>query len=160
MNAPSTFLALLRAHLERIGLPVADLQPDHLCYRTDTMERYRSLRDGLFAQNTLLGEHFIGGRPIATFRMAVGHPFGGHVIDVVELAAPKPDRPYAEGWEHAEFVVPEDLRCFVRRHDHLPWDLGSADKAHGGEVRLSFGTISVKFRRMPLAKAIALESRG
>lgn len=160
MNDPSTFLALLWARLEQIGLAVADLQPDHLCYRTDSLERYRELRDGLLAQNTLLGEHLIGGRPIATFRMAVGHPFGGSVIDVVELAAPKPGRPYAEGWEHAEFVVPEDLRALVRRHDQLPWDLSGAEKTHGAEVRLFFGAISVKFRRTPLAAAIAAESRG
>ncbi|MCC6841349.1 MAG: VOC family protein [Flavobacteriales bacterium] len=157
LEDPAGFLKVLQERMRQGGLDPRHLQADHLCYRTESLQRYEALREMMRERNELLGEQVINGRPIATFRLARAYPLLPGAISIVELAAPKAGSPYAEGWEHAEFVVHEDLRAFARRHSRLDWDLGGADKPHGAELRLRFGDCSVKFRRIPLAQAIALE---
>ncbi|MBP8824009.1 MAG: VOC family protein [Flavobacteriales bacterium] len=158
MNDPGRFLDLLLDHLDGTGLDLDDLRPDHLCYRTENHQRYHQLRDELGASNTLLGEHLINGRLIATYRMAQAFPSRAGAFHVVELAAPKAGKPYKEGWEHAEFIVTGDLHTFAARHGRIAWDMTGAGKAQGAELRLYFGGLGVKFRRIPLAEVIAAEN--
>lgn len=161
---PSPFLDQLFAALHADGLHVQDLELDHLCYRVASLERYSACRT-LFAQHgELLAESIIGGRPIATYRLHQPIVYRDRRIHVVELASPKVGSLYPEGYEHAEFVVPElgstsDLRAFTERYPALPWDLGDIDKVTNADVRLRYAGLSVKFHRETLADVIAQEKR-
>lgn len=157
---PGPFLERLLAELDQLGAEVNDLHLDHLCYRVGTTERYALLRDALCADGELLAETMIGGRPIATFRLHEPIIHDQRAIHLVELPAPKPGSPYAEGWEHAEFVVDEDLLSFTQRYPQVNWDLSDLDKPVNADVRLRLGDISVKFHRMALDEVIRREQAG
>ncbi len=143
-----------------MGVEVNGLHLDHLCYRVGTTERYALLRDALCADGELLAETMIGGRPIATFRLRTPIIHDQRAIHLVELPAPKPGSPYAEGWEHAEFVVDEDLLSFTQRYPQVNWDLSDLDKPVNADVRLRLGDISMKFHRMALDEVIRREQAG
>lgn len=157
LPSPSTFLETLFAAVERDGIATASLVLDHLCYRVETKARYAEWKGLLSKNGKLLGEHLIGGRPIATFKLKEPFLFRGRTIDVIELPAPKPGSPYAEGYEHAEFVVGEDPRLFAARYPSLEWDVSGADKAINADVRLSYDGFSVKFHERSLEEVIVLE---
>ncbi len=155
---PSIFLQRLFAALEQDGIAAAPLVLDHVCYRVETAERYAAWRDHLSKNGTLLGEHVIGGRPIATFKLYRPFILQGRAIDVIELPAPKNGSPYAEGYEHAEFVVGEDPQVFAARYPSLNWDLSGAEKKINADVRLGYGGFSVKFHERSLEEVIAEEN--
>lgn len=157
---PQAFLERLFAALEQAGVDVSGMPLDHLCYRVGTMERYAQLKQALCDDGELLAETIIGGRPIATFRLHAPIIHGHRGIHLVELPAPKPGRPYAEGWEHAEFVVNEDLLTFTERHPLVTWDLGDLHKPMNADVRLHLGEMNVKFHRMALDEVIRLERKS
>jgi len=156
---PEAFLEQLFAGLELVGVDVSGMHLDHLCYRVGTTERYAQLKQALCDDGELLAETIIGRRPIATFRLHAPIIHGHRAIQLVELPAPKPGRPYAEGWEHAEFVVNEDLLPFTERHPLVTWDLGDLNKPVNASVRIRLGDIRVKFHRMTLDEVIRLERR-
>lgn len=154
---PTDFLRRVFAALRNDGISLEDLPLDHLCYRVASMERYAEWKCALAEAGVLLGENSIGGRPIATYRLHVPFLFDGRAIHVVELPAPKPGSPYAEGWEHVEFVVGEAPRTFAQRYPTLPWDLSGAKKPINGDVRLGYDGFSVKFHERAVAVVIAEE---
>lgn len=114
------------------------------------MGRYEVLRTMLAQHGTLLGEHMIGGRPIATFRLNEPFLFEGRSIEVIELPAPKHGSDYAEGFEHAEFVVDEEPLEFSKRYPLLKWDLFGISKSINADVRLNYDGYSVKFHQRSL----------
>lgn len=154
---PIPFLKRLFEALEQDGIATEGLPLDHLCYRVETLERYMAWKSLLSKNGRLLGEQVIGGRPIATFKLHTPFSFGGRLIDVVELPAPKPGSPYTEGWEHAEFVAGEDPRAFAARYPALTWDHSGADKPVNADVRLGYAGFSVKFHERALEVVIAGE---
>ncbi len=157
MLNPSGFLRKLFDALASAGVDTKGFVLDHLCYRVGSMERLVELRKELDATSTLLGESIIGGRAIATYRLDEPFLFEARRIDVVEVPAPKLGSPYPEGFEHAEFVVEEELLAFTERYPDLPWDLSGSTKPLNAEVRLRFDGLSVKFHRQPLAEVIEQE---
>ena len=157
MTAPTSFLQKLFAALAECSVDVSGLELDHLCYRVEEQDRFIVLKEQLHANGTLLSESMIGGRPIACYRLHDPFQFEGRHIDVLELPAPKSGSPYPEGYEHAEFVVTEELIAFTQRYPKLAWDLSDIDKAINADVRLRFDGFSVKFHRRALADVIADE---
>ena len=160
MNAlpdPSRFLEQLFKALSDDGIDVSVFELDHLCYRVETMERYAELQGRLLEEGSLLGEHEIGGRPIATVRLHVPFTFQNRTVAVIELPAPKPGSPYPEGFEHAEFVVNMEPMEFAAHYPALDWDHSGAHKTVNADVRRSYDGCSVKFHRLGLAEVIALE---
>lgn len=156
---PTLFLQHLFAALHADGVDVEDMELDHLCYRVATVVRYSTCMD-LFAQHgTLLAESLIAGRPIATYRLHQGFRFRERIIDMVELPSPKPGSTYPEGYEHAEFVVEEDLLVFTQRYPKLAWELDDLRKTTNPDVRLLYPGFSVKFHRQRLSDVIATEQR-
>ena len=154
---PSLFLQRLFEALAHDGIVTDGLPLDHLCYRVETTDRYTAMKALLSKNGRCLGEHTIGGRPIATYTLNTPFTFQGRSIDVVELPAPKTGSPYTEGWEHAEFVVDEEPKAFAARYPQLNWDLSGADKKSNADVRLSYDGFSVKFHRRALSEVIAAE---
>ena len=160
MNAlpdPNSFLERLFAALRADGIDVPTFALDHLCYRVETLERYAELKGKLLEEGFLLGEHVIGGRPIATVRLHVPFTFQNRSIAVIELPAPKAGSPYPEGYEHVEFVVDMEPTEFAARYPTLDWDLSGAHKTVNADVRRNYDGCSVKFHRLALAEVIALE---
>ena len=157
MLDPVSFLRKLFAALAEHEVDVSRLPLDHLCYRVESAEQYQALRTDLDMKAVLLGEHQIGGRLIATYRLLNPFHFEGRNIDVLELPAPKPGSPYPAGFEHAEFVANEGLMEFTLRYPRLAWDQSGMDKTINGDVRLRFDGFSVKFHRRALADVIADE---
>ena len=160
MNAlpdPSRFLEQLFKALSDDAIDVSVFELDHLCYRVETMERYAELKDKLLDEGSLLGEHQIGGRPIATVRLRNPLIFQNRSIAVIELPAPKPGSSYPEGYEHVEFVVDLEPMEFAACYPTLDWDLSGAHKSVNADVRRNYDGCSVKFHRLGLAEVIALE---
>lgn len=151
---PSVFLMRLFRALAQDDIDVSALELDHVCYRVATEERYHELKAGLLRNGVLLSEHRIGGRPIATFGLHTPFRFDGRTIAVLELPAPKAGSPYPEGFEHAEFVVHEDLFAFTQRYPQVKWDLSDLGKPINADVRVRYDGISVKFHRHSLAYVI------
>jgi len=154
---PSLFLQRLFEALAHDGIVTDGLPLDHLCYRVETTDRYTAMKALLSENGRCLGEHTIGGRPIATYTLTTPFSFQGRSIEVVELPAPKTGSPYTEGWEHAEFVVDEEPKAFAARYPQLNWDLSGADKKNNADVRLNCAGFSVKFHRRALVVVIAGE---
>ena len=101
-------LATLRA----ANVPIDGKRVDHACYRSATKDEYFAAKRAAEAGGaTLLVESMIGGRPIATYALA--RPISTHAIALLEPPAPKPGRPYATGWEHAEIALGDDLEATV-----------------------------------------------
>jgi len=139
-------------------LPAACNWPiDHLCYRVADEAGYRHWRAELQGLGALLAESPIGGRPIATFRLHVPLTHGARTIPLVELPAPKPGRPYAEGWEHVEVVAPQPLTELLFEHPHLPWGTGDLHRPLNPTLRLRYGAFSIKVHTRPLDLVIAAE---
>lgn len=158
MIALGPFLEKLFAAMAQCNIVVDRMELDHVCYRVDDDERYGILRKELDTDGTLLSESLIGGRSIATYRLHRPFHYEERRIDVVELPAPKTGSFYPEGYEHAEFVVQEDLMTFTQKHPDMEWDLSGISKPINAEVRLRFDGFSVKFHRQPLADVIEMEA--
>jgi predicted metalloenzyme YecM len=156
MQSPADFVHKLLAALREHAVDVEGAQLDHVCYRVGTQERYEELCMELGTKATLLGEHLIGGRPIATWLMHLPWTVEGRSIDVLELPAPKAGSPYPEGYEHAEFVIGEEPLHFAHRYPQLEWDLSGAGKPVNPDVRLRIGRFSVKFHRKALEDVIPM----
>ena len=160
---------------------VAALEADHVCWRTETNESYDSLVSALkaYPKSTLLIESLIGGRPIATFQLKDGISYKGRQVNVLEIPSPKEGSPYKEGLEHVEFVVGEHtdqsfhspindaihekaLAKIISEHPEIKWNTKASSKKVNPDVSLKlelsyFGTCSVKFHLLPLAKVIEYE---
>jgi predicted metalloenzyme YecM len=157
LGDPRPFLEQIFKALERAGVDVSVWPMDHLCYRVGTAERYAAVKAALGPLGALLSEALIGGRPIATYKLAVPLQHQGRTLDVIEIPSPKPGRTYDEGYEHVEFVISEPFEAVMRRHPSLAFDTSGAGKAHNPELRLAFGDMSVKLHHQSLEDVIAAE---
>ncbi|KAJ3305720.1 hypothetical protein HDV03_001128 [Kappamyces sp. JEL0829] len=134
---------------------------DHVCWRVETEDEYHSCFKFLESINAaLLVEDLIGGRLIATFKLAKPVQAGKKTVQLVELPMPKKGVPYKSGWEHAEFVVgpDQDLLKFTQQYPDLVWDLDGLKKDFNSDVRIELGSdFCVKFHHLSLEKVIAIE---
>jgi len=124
-QVPSFVSSIIMNLNSQYGMDVTNYQADHVCYRTATVYEYKRLVEALQADINnicLLVESEIGGRSIATFKLAMpieisnpcittGDGGGGDSssstrrIDVIEIPSPKDGSPYISGLEHVEFVI-------------------------------------------------------
>ena len=154
---PRPFLIDLFAALGKENIDVSLFELDHICFRVETTIRYAEMKALLLEHARMLVESMVSGRLIATFKLNEPIIFEGLSIWVIELPSPKNSSPYAEGYEHAEFVINGDIPAFTERYPHLDWDLSGSHKEVNADVRLQLGSISVKFHREPLEKVIERE---
>lgn len=157
----TAFLDDLLARVAGAGFDMSDfVQIDHLCYRTTSADNYREKKAELSAVATLLRETQVNGRPIATFRLRqpIMHDAAWR-IDAVELPAPKAGRAYAEGLEHVEFVLYDDIPTFLKKYEGKPFELRAADRGINPEVGLQLGDLSVKFHLLSLPTVVYLEEK-
>ncbi|KAI8912467.1 dihydroxybiphenyl dioxygenase domain-containing protein [Gorgonomyces haynaldii] len=141
--------------LEQVGIDPRDYFMDHICYRVATQEEYLHEKHALAQYSDLLVETLIGGRMIATYKLREPFVYGHRTLELIELPAPKPGRLYASGWEHVEFVIDCSLEEFAERHPDLKWKFDF--KEINPDIRLDFGTFSVKFHTDSLENVIQFE---
>ena len=131
---------------------------DHACYRVESLAQYDFIKNQLDSIATLLTEAPVNGRPIATFRLSkkisLHHGFS---LDVIEIPAPKPGSPYAEGFEHLEAVTAMDLTAFRDRHPKHQWNTANFHAELNREISLRWDVGLIKFHELSLAKIIEFE---
>jgi uncharacterized protein len=155
------FLATMLAEVKKAGFDLNDfVQMDHMCYRVTDMETYARKKEELQTVGTLLVETMINGRPIASYRLHEPVKIDSWRVDTIELPAPKDGSDFAEGLEHVEFVLYEDLPTFLQKHSGKTFNLQAADRGVNPEVgfKLSNG-YGVKFHIVSLPAAIYLEKK-
>lgn len=160
------FLDRLFTALEAFPGSLDHLFLDHICYRVETVAAYERLRDLLAAENELLVEGLIGGRRIATFKLAEPLVYHQRLIPLLELPEPKDGSFYEEGWEHVEFVTDRPLAEFAQFAPALlsatatGFDRKGMKKARNADLRVKLGHgLNVKFHERSLEEVIAEEMR-
>lgn len=154
------FLENVLSEVKKAGFDFGDFaQLDHICYRTDSIERYEVKKKEFSSIGTLLTETQISGRPIATFRLFQPIYYGSWRIDALELPAPKADNQYPEGLEHVEFVLFDDFETFLKKYNTHKFDLKSMHRGINPEIALNLGTYSVKFHLLSLPTVVYLEHK-
>lgn len=160
MGQPDEMLGVIFDKMVEVGLPT-DLLCDHVCYRVATLERYLELKDRLRSIADLAAETPVSGRPISIFTLHTPYRFGAQEILCLELPAPKPGSPYAEGWEHAEFVVTENMVDFMTRYPHIQFNCNGMNKVHNPEAGVKLtGRYQIKFHPRHILDVIALEKNA
>jgi predicted metalloenzyme YecM len=187
-QVPSFVTAIVAEVKSQYDIDVTDLHADHVCYRTETIAQYTALVGALQSVEasdsfTLLVESVIGGRQIATFKLARPIEIGlGNCrhssIDVVEIPSPKEGSPYDKGLEHIEFVIGDAgthkspmndevhataLDAWMRKYPSISWNTKALHKQCNPDLSLKlelpdYGRVSVKFHLIPLETVIKFET--
>ena len=174
------FVSAVTESLCAQGIDVSDCTPDHVCWRTETLDEYTTLVEALRASETkctMLIESEIGGRLISTFRLTEGISVlnGKHSITVVEIPAPKEERPYSTGLDHVEFVIPstanispmndtthkQHLQHWMDQYSaSLNWNTKAISKLINPDISLLIDSVGcVKFHLVSLDSVIEFEKR-
>lgn len=154
------FIADTSKGLEQVGIERSELaMMDHVCYRVETIERYKEMFKSLGTIANMIGEVDVAGRPIATFELDEPLRADGWIVPYLELPAPKEGSPYPEGLEHAELVVIGDVEKFAQRHSDLPFNRKGMNKVINPELGLKIDGLSVKFHEQPLGAVVRIEDR-
>jgi uncharacterized protein len=155
-----THVAQINDILEQAGIDRdAELvELDHLAWRTETMEQYHAALERFAPLGENLGEVMVENRPIAAIALRETLVAGGWRIPFLEVAAPKEGSPYAEGLEHAEFVVRGLLRDFQTRHEALGFKLDAADRPVNPELKLKQFPITLKFHQLSIGSVVMIEN--
>lgn len=158
-----TFVDEIISGLSKHNINVQDFYLDHVCYRVETEQEYKTCYDELIQVATLLIEQLIGGRQIATFKLhepIIVSKYNRHV-SVIELPMPKKNSFYSSGFEHCEFVIIQNLKEFSDLYN-VKWDFSGLHKHINSDIRISFNDtqgkiISVKFHNDTLENFIKQE---
>lgn len=154
------FLTKILSRVVVEGFNMADfVQIDHMCYRTISKENYNQKKAQLTSIATLLGETKVNGRPISTFRLKQPVIHDSWRIDAIELPAPKEGSKYAEGLEHVEFVIYDDIPTFLKKYKDKPFETRSADRGINPEISLKLDELSVGFHLLSLPTVLYLENK-
>ncbi len=150
-------LTLIIENLEKLGIKNLTLC-DHICYRVTSESRYQELKDQLQSIAFLAGEAQVSGRMIAIFALEEPIKFGPFKIEAIELPAPKLDSSYQEGWEHAEFVVP-DMDEFINQYPHISFNHKAMNRTLNPELALKLtDQFQVKFHPLPILEVVKKEA--
>lgn len=154
------FLTSTLTRVEQEGFDVADFtQLDVLCYRTSSQDNYVQKKKELSKIGELLSEAIVSGRPIATFRLNDPIYYAGWRIDAIELPAPKAGSEKPEGLEHIQFVLYDDLKTFMQKHQDKEFDTRAIDRDINPMIAYKFKGGAVKFHILSLPVAIYLEKK-
>ncbi len=154
LGNPAPFLDHIFQYLKEKKIAVSNYELDHICYRVATEERYLALKKALSKLGELLTESQIGGRAIASIKLAEPIIYKNRKIDVVELPAPKKGSFYKEGFEHVEFVIDQPFVDFMAVHPHLDFITKDLKKSVNPGITLKETDFSVKFHHHTLEYVI------
>ena len=133
---------------------------DHIGYSAGTLDRYRQLVSDTATYGNILSEHkLINGRPISIIRLKRPFPFTlgkkPKTVSLIEIAAPRPDIPAFDGWEHVEVMV-EDLHNFLAHQPHIRqnFDASQIDDTINPSLILQFKTGRMIYHSRPIIDVI------
>ena len=147
------FLNRLFEQIESSNIDVSSYLMDHVCWRCASNEEYNLMYEFLSDHGSLFHKSIHNGREISLFVLSIPLIYQDRSIQLIELPAPKPNKPYKSGFEHAEFVLDSTINAWYKQYT-LPWDIKNIDKPINPDVRLKFGDISVKFHPYSLAHVV------
>lgn len=154
LNSATPFLEKVFFALQKDTIDPAEYLLDHLCYRVETKNRYDELFEVFDTHTKLLTVAEINGRSIATFKLHSPINFGSQRIFVIELPAPKSTQPYPEGYQHVEFVIKEDFTAFMKKYEHLSFDVSNQYHPTNPDIVIKYDDFAVKFHQHSLEYCI------
>lgn len=130
---------------------------DHLCYRSDSTDHYKRLKNEFISFASLLIESEVNGRLISTYKLNKAVKFHSWRIDLVELPAPKLGKVTKAGFEHIEIVCDVPFVELIEKYSHLQLDQKGMSKDYNQELEICLGERNLKFHHSSLASVINLE---
>lgn len=152
------FLNQLSSQMQLSGFEIKeDWVIDHICYRCETQKQYEFMFQKYSSSNELLIESNVGGRLIASFKLAQPLNIFGQTVSVLELPAPKNGKHTPEGFEHIEIVCSESFEQLVEMYSHLTLDKKGMTKLINPELEVEFDGCAIKFHHCTLESVIEYE---
>ena len=159
LENPKPFLDNLFQDLKELKIDVENFELDHICYRVETQERYNELKNLMLEISSLLSETLISNRPISTFKLFEPITYLNRDIWVIEIPAPKEGSFYLEGFEHAEFVIDQNLESFMNLYPNIEFNTKSITKPLNPEVGVKMEKSNVKFHELSLEMVCEIEDQ-
>lgn len=153
------FIAKVDHELDLLGISKDDVaMVDHLCYRTETMDQYETVKAEFSKISRSIAEVMVQGRPIATFEFSPTLKASGWSVAYVEVPAPKQGNAYKQGIEHAEFVIIGEMDTFRDKYNHIAFNDSTWNDAINPElvVTLTDGTGVIKFHHQSVGAALRI----
>lgn len=151
------FLHLLESDLQKNNIYLdSNWRPDHICYRTSSVENYAARKDDFSRLGELLGETLVNGRNIATYRLHNPLPWKHHKIWLVEVPAPK-KAGTKEGFEHMEIICDCPFETLRLMNPLAKWDGSGLNKPFNQELEIVMGERNIKFHHQSLSSVMRLE---
>lgn len=150
------FLENLVRELEEKGVPAKSLRSDHLCFRVSTQEEYGFYKTQFSIFGEILTETPINGRSICTFKLHRPFRTKDHIVNLIELPAPKPGTSYASDFEHAEFIISDCFESFTAKFPNLSFE-PVGKKTINPELCLKLDGKQAKFHHHSLERIIEIE---
>ena len=95
------FFSLAEDHYK---LDTKGLKIDHICWRCASQKDYEDMVSKLLTMGSLFHKNIHNGRFITLILLNKAIRFRNHQINLIELPAPKMEKNFPNGFEHAEFV--------------------------------------------------------
>lgn len=151
------FLDKIFQNLRANNIELGSWEIDHLCYRTSSEENYCHTKDMFEDLGKCLTESEVNGRPIATFKLHEPVVYNSHIIDLVEIPAPKKGRETPEGFEHIESVIDMSFNAFQKQYPDCTYKRDGLQKSLNPELQISFQDCAIKFHHKSLEHIINIE---
>lgn len=155
-----SFLNQVFKDLKSTPINVDELELDHICYRVETNERYQELKIIMQEISDLISENIISNRPISTFKLNKPIEYKDRDIWIIEIPAPKEGSFYPEGFEHAEFVINQELHSFMSLYPDIEFNTKSITKTINPEISLKLRKTKIKFHEMSLERVCEIENQS
>ena len=86
--------------------------------------------------------------------------YNGQKIKYFEILTPAKGDKFDNGLEHAEFIIEEDLREFIKKYPSLDWNTNAIEREIGADAGTRFkNQANVKFKTMSMSEIIRLENK-
>jgi len=158
-NQAQSFLNQVFKDIKSTPINVDEFELDHICYRVETNERYQELKTIMQEISDLISENTISNRLIQTFKLNQPIEYQDRDIWIIEIPAPKESSFYTEGFEHAEFVINQELHSFMSLYPDIEFNTKSITKAINPEISLKLRNTKIKFHEMSLERVCQIEDQ-
>lgn len=156
---PHLFLEELFKLMDDIELDVSKYELDHICYRVDSIENYRTKKIQLQSFGKILAETMVNGRLISTFKLNSPIIFRNRNIFLIELPSPKSGHRYSNGLEHAEFVTKDSLQSIINKYPQYAFESFGIHKKINADITLKLGPYCIRFHNQSLEDVIKQEQK-
>ncbi len=157
---PIVFLEDLFSKIDDIELNVDKYELDHICYRVESIELYKTKKEELAHLGELLIESMVNGRLISTYKLYEPIVYKNRKIYLIELPSPKSSHSYSNGLEHVEFVTKDPLQKIIDRYPQYSFEAFGIHKKINADITLKLGDYCIRFHNQSLEDVIKLEKRN